>query len=149
MRFFDSLLTAPRTVSNMYAPVARVQLRANHVQHIGRLSCATCRVVVSKNRSAIKFDRVEIALNFSFISLAETISGGNRSRQRKITTTSFRKRHILKLEMLCSTLVFNPHSSIGGRCLLEKHELTITSLFITIVSEVLFHSVGVYCSCKQ
>ena len=38
---FYSLLTAPRTVSNTYAQVARVQSCANHVQHIERLSHAS------------------------------------------------------------------------------------------------------------
>ena len=33
---FDSLLTAPRTVSKTYAQVARVKWRANHMIHIGR-----------------------------------------------------------------------------------------------------------------
>ena len=58
---FYNLLTAPRTVSNTYAQVARAQSCANHVQHIQRLSCATCRVtchVVRRDSSAIKFDRV-------------------------------------------------------------------------------------------
>ena len=32
--FFYDLLTAPRTVSNTYAQVARAQSCANHVQHI-------------------------------------------------------------------------------------------------------------------
>ena len=40
-RFFYNLLTAPRTVSNMYAQVARAQPCANHVQHIERLSRAS------------------------------------------------------------------------------------------------------------
>ena len=42
--FFCNLLTASQTVSNMYAQVARAQSCANHVQHIERLSCATCWV---------------------------------------------------------------------------------------------------------
>ena len=37
-------LTAPRTVSNSYAEVAWAQSCANHVQHIERLSRATCSV---------------------------------------------------------------------------------------------------------
>ena len=41
-RFFYNLLTAPRTVSNMYAKVAWAQSCAKHVQHIERLSRATC-----------------------------------------------------------------------------------------------------------
>ena len=61
---FYNLLTAPRTVSNTYAQVARAQSCANHVQRIERLSRATCRAtchVVRKDSSAITFDRVEIA----------------------------------------------------------------------------------------
>ena len=51
--FFYNLLTAPRTVSNTYAQVTRAQSCANHVQHVERLSRATCRVtchVVRRNR---------------------------------------------------------------------------------------------------
>ena len=43
-KIFYNLLTAPRTVFNMYAQVAQAQSCANHVQHIERLSHATCRV---------------------------------------------------------------------------------------------------------
>ena len=39
-----NLLAALRTVSNTYAQVARAQSCANHVQHIGRLLCATCHL---------------------------------------------------------------------------------------------------------
>ena len=39
---FYNLLTAPRTVSNMYFQTAHAQSCANHVQHIGRSSRATC-----------------------------------------------------------------------------------------------------------
>ena len=42
IRDFCNLLTAPRDVSNTYAQVARAQLSANHMQHIERLSRATC-----------------------------------------------------------------------------------------------------------
>ena len=38
---FYNFLTAPRTVSNTYAKVARAQSYANHVQHIERLSRAS------------------------------------------------------------------------------------------------------------
>ena len=41
---FDNLLTALRTESNTYAQVARAQSCANLVQHIERLSRATCHV---------------------------------------------------------------------------------------------------------
>ena len=60
-RDFLSLLTAPRTVSNMYTKVAPVQSCANYVQHIECLSLATCCVtyhVVQRNSSATRFDRV-------------------------------------------------------------------------------------------
>ena len=40
-----NLLTAPRTASNTCVQVARAQSCANHVQHIERLSPATCRVL--------------------------------------------------------------------------------------------------------
>ena len=43
---FYNLLTAPQTVSNTYAQVAKAQLGENHVQHIERLSQATCCVPV-------------------------------------------------------------------------------------------------------
>ena len=41
---FYNLLTAPQTVSNMYAQAAQAQSCANHMQHIERLSRATCSV---------------------------------------------------------------------------------------------------------
>ena len=56
--FFDNLLTAARTVSSTYAQVDRAHLCANHVQHIERLSRATCRAtchVVRRDSSAIEF----------------------------------------------------------------------------------------------
>ena len=55
-------IPAPRTVSNTYAPVARAQSSANHVQNTESLSRATsvkCHVV-RRGSSAVKFDRVEI-----------------------------------------------------------------------------------------
>ena len=63
LRFFYNLLTALRTVSNTDAQVARTRSCANHMQHIERLSRATCDTchVVRRDSSAIKFDRVEIA----------------------------------------------------------------------------------------
>ena len=64
LRFFYNLLTAPQTISNTHNQVARVQSCANHVQHIERLSRATCCVtchLVRRDNSAIKFDRVDIA----------------------------------------------------------------------------------------
>ena len=41
---FFNIFTAPRTVANTYTQVARAQSCANHVQHIERLSRATCGV---------------------------------------------------------------------------------------------------------
>ena len=43
-RDFYNLLTAPQTVSNTYAQEAREESCENHVQHIERLSRATCSV---------------------------------------------------------------------------------------------------------
>ena len=61
-RDFYNLLTAPRTVSNTYAQVARAQSCANHVQHIERVSRATCSVPLGRrDGSGVKFVRVEIA----------------------------------------------------------------------------------------
>ena len=45
IRDFYDLLLVPRTVSDTHAQVARAQSCANHVQHIERLSRATCRVL--------------------------------------------------------------------------------------------------------
>ena len=76
-RFFNDLLTAPRTASNTYAQVARAQSCANHVQHNERLSRTTDRVtclVVRRDSSTVKFDRVEIAFYLSFILLAEPLT---------------------------------------------------------------------------
>ena len=47
IRDFFSFLTAPRTVSNTYALVARAQLCVNHVQHIERLSIITNSIVLN------------------------------------------------------------------------------------------------------
>ena len=47
IRDFYNLLTAPRTVSNTYAQVARAQSCANHVQHIERLSHASVKLRVT------------------------------------------------------------------------------------------------------
>ena len=44
IRDFCNLLTAPRTFSNTHAQVVMAKSCANHVQHIERLSRATCRV---------------------------------------------------------------------------------------------------------
>ena len=45
--FFYNLLTAPRTVSNTYAQVARAQPCANHEQHIECLSRASVTLRVT------------------------------------------------------------------------------------------------------
>ena len=60
-KILHSLLSAPQTISNTYAQVTRTQSCANYMQHIKRLSHATCRVtchVVRRDSSAVKFDRV-------------------------------------------------------------------------------------------
>ena len=61
IRDFYNLLTAPQTVSNTYAQVVRAQSCANRMQHIERISRATCRVTCHGARrynSAVKLDRV-------------------------------------------------------------------------------------------
>ena len=57
--------------------MARAQSCANHVQHIERLSRSACRDtchVVTKDSSAIKFDRVETAFILAFILLPELLT---------------------------------------------------------------------------
>ena len=74
--FFNNLLTAPWTVSNTYAQVAWAQSCANHVQHIERLSRATCRDtchVVQRDSSAITFESLN-RIYLSFILLAEPLT---------------------------------------------------------------------------
>ena len=69
---FRSLLTAPPTVSNMYALVAWAQLCVNHVQHIERLSRATCRVPRgTKGQLSYYVWQSLNRIYFSFILLAE------------------------------------------------------------------------------
>ena len=59
----QDLLTAPQTVSNIYAQVARAQLCTDHMQHIERLR-ATCHVLPGRRGTAqlLCFDRGKIAL---------------------------------------------------------------------------------------
>ena len=71
-RFFLQSLYCAANRLQLYAQVARAQLRANRVQHIERLSRATCRVtchLVRRDSSAIKFDKAEIAFFFFFLAL--------------------------------------------------------------------------------
>ena len=53
---FYHLLTAPRTVSNTYAQVARAQSCADHFYH---MQPAVCHLIW-RDSSAIKFDKVQI-----------------------------------------------------------------------------------------
>ena len=57
---FYNLLTQLRTVSNMYAQVARVQLCKSRVTH-SLITCICCVPCGTRDSSATKFDRVEIA----------------------------------------------------------------------------------------
>ena len=62
IREIYSAITAPRTVSDIYTQVVRAQPCANHVQHIGNLSPAACRVPRgTKGQLAKLLDRAEIA----------------------------------------------------------------------------------------
>ena len=50
---------------------------SNHMQHIERLSHATCHVachIVQRDSSAIEFDRIEIAFIFSSILLTDPLT---------------------------------------------------------------------------
>ena len=63
LRFF-TISSQCRKLSNTHAHVAQAESCANHVQHIERLSRATCRAtchLVRRDSSAIKFDRFEVA----------------------------------------------------------------------------------------
>ena len=110
-RFVYNLLAAPRTVSNTYAQVAKAQSCENHVQHIERLSRATCCVPLgTKGQLSNKVWQSWNRIYFSLTLWAETINRwrreGNRSTRRKPMTTSFRKCHILKARK------FNPRASL-------------------------------------
>ena len=64
IQIFCNLLTASRTISNMYVKVAQAPSCAIHMQHMERLSCTTCRVmcqVVRTDSSAVRNDRAYIA----------------------------------------------------------------------------------------
>ena len=50
IRDYFCLLTAPRIVSNIYSQVVGAQSCANHVEYVGRVSHATCRVSRVKDR---------------------------------------------------------------------------------------------------
>ena len=99
--FFYNLLTAPRTVSNTYALVGRTQSGTNHVQHIERLSRATCRVprgtkgqlMQLLNLTELKSHLFSLYLNG--LTMNRSRRGGNWSTRRKPLTKSFRKCHVL------------------------------------------------------
>ena len=58
--FLYNLLIAPRTITNTYAQVAKAQSSANHVQHIERLSRATCRVPLGTKGQLSFFSLTEL-----------------------------------------------------------------------------------------
>ena len=118
-RFFYNLLTAPRTVSNTCAQVARVQTTCNTscaylVQHV--MLRATR---YEETAQLLSWTQFKIAFIFSFILLAEPLTDeggeGNQSTRRKPRATSFRKCHVLKPEDSSPKRDSNPHNSIGGR----------------------------------
>ena len=94
MKSFSSLhsgccqpFSAPRNCPQHLRSCARVQSCANHVQHIGRLSSATCRVPLGTRGEFSDYVRQRRnSIYFNFISLAETVNrwrrGGNRSARR-------------------------------------------------------------------
>ena len=90
-------------VSSMYSQMAWVQSCANHVQHIGCSSHATCCVIHDMKGQLSYWDWQKLTrIHFSFILLADIINrwrrGGIQSTCRKPLMTSFRKCHILKLK---------------------------------------------------
>ena len=81
---------------------------AHHVQDV-------C-LVVRRDISAVKFDRVEIAFILALFywlkPLTDEWGGGNRSTRRKLLMTHFSKCDVLKPEQFKH---LNLHSSIGDR----------------------------------
>ena len=76
LRFFYYLLTAWRTVSNTYAQVAQAQSCANHVQHIGHLSCTTYHLPLGTKGQLSYWQNVNgIYFSFFFL-LAEPLTDG-------------------------------------------------------------------------
>ena len=73
---FYNLLTAPRTVSNTHAQVARAQSCANHVQHIERLSRASVMLRATwYEGTAQLLSLTELKLHlFELILLAESLN---------------------------------------------------------------------------
>ena len=123
---FYNLLTAPRTVPNTYAQVARAQSCASHVQHIERFffffflstCCVTCHVV-RRGSSAFKSDRILNRIYLSFIPLAEPLTdeGGEETgcTRKKSPGDELQKCHILEPEDSSPNRDSNPRSSIGSK----------------------------------
>ena len=93
---FYNLLTARRTVSNMYAQVARVQSCANHVRRIEHLPRASVMLRATwYEGTAQLLSLTELKWHlFELYCIGWTIKpmkeGGNRSTRRKPLATSFR-----------------------------------------------------------
>ena len=86
IEIFYNLLTAPRTVYNMYAQVARAQSRATHRALIRATCPITCHVVRGDS-SAIKFEFNSLFFSFlfSFILLTEPLKEGRKPEYQEKT----------------------------------------------------------------
>ena len=81
---FYNLLTAPRTFFNTHAQQARAQSCVNHVQHIERLSRATCRVSRDVKRHLSYYvGQSEITFIFSLSDWLKPLTdqGGKETRE--------------------------------------------------------------------
>ena len=83
-----NLLAAPPTVSNTYAQAATAQSFARHVQHIKRLSRATCHMPLG-TKGQLSHDRVEIAFILLYWLKPLTDEGGRKPEhpEKKPLTT--------------------------------------------------------------
>ena len=112
------LHTAPRTVSNTYAQMARVlKVCKSCAIHRAFITCSMPCAIWYKGTAQL-LSLTEFKSHFFFFLLyfiGWTINrwrrGGNQSNQRKPPMISFRKYHILKSPKWAS----NQHSGIGGR----------------------------------
>ena len=116
-RDFYNLLTAPWTVFNMYAQVAKVQSCATHWVLI--MCNMLCAMWYEGTAQLLSLTELKSHFFLTFILLTETITrwrrGRNYGTRRKSLTMSFRKCHILKLKNSSPNWDLNLHSSIGGR----------------------------------
>ena len=108
--------------------------------HLAFITCSICLEYLSRHICVPQGMNVQLSevwqsingIYFLFILLAEAFNrrrkGGNRSIQRKLLMTSFRKCHILKPQNPSPSGDLNPCCSIGGR--LGKADVLTISLCV-------------------